>query len=350
MDAEEAHEYAMSWGQRVNESGFFKWLANSLYYYENPILGQTLDGIFFPNPVGLAAGFDKNALLMEALEAIGLGFIEVGSITARPSKGNPKPRAFRLPKDKALVNRMGLNNHGAVEICHRLQGHPCNIPLGLNVAKTHNPEIMGDKALEDYFQSFKLAQKVADYITLNISCPNTEEGKTFEDEGALSELLQTLLKSDKQVSQPVYVKLSVDLEKEQVFRLTELCLDFGVNGFVATNTSNLREGLNTEQETIDKIGRRGLSGEPLAERSTQIIRWINEASEGRKTIIGVGGIDSGKRALEKIEAGADLLQVYTGLVYKGPALIKEINRSIAHRMDQLEISRVRSLKNQLLEV
>ena len=350
MDAEEAHNYTMDWGKRVNESNFLKWLANSLFFYENPILGQTIDGIYFPNPIGIAAGFDKNAQIIEALEAIGLGFIEVGSITALPSKGNPKPRAFRLEKDKALINRMGLNNQGAIEICHRLQSHPCNIPLGVNVAKTHDPSILGDKAIEDYQQSFKQAQKVADYLTLNISCPNTEEGKTFEDEAALTELLHALLKTEKQVTQPVYVKFSVDLTQEPLQKLVQLCLDFGVTGFVATNTSNSRDGLKSDAAKLNEIGRGGLSGAPLAQRSTQIIKWIREASEGKKTIIGVGGIDSEKSALDKIEAGADLLQLYTGLVFQGPSLIKKINRAIADKMDREGATAIRSLKNPVIGV
>lgn len=350
MDAEEAHEFTMQWGQRANESSFLQWLANSVYYYENPSLGQTIDGLYFPNPVGLAAGFDKNGLITKALEALGFGFIEVGSITAKPSKGNPKPRAFRLVKDKALINRMGLNNHGAVEVCHRLQQQACNIPIGINVAKTHDPSILGDAAILDYQQSFKQANKVADYITVNISCPNTEEGKTFEEEGPLRELLSALLETERLSTQPIYVKFSVDLAQKDLQKLVEICLEFNVHGFVATNTSTSREDLKHPQQALQDIGRGGLSGNPLAERSTQTIKWIREASEGKKTIIGVGGIDSGKEAQRKIEAGADLIQVYTGLVYQGPALIKDINRHLADRLDREGVTDLRFLKNPMVGV
>lgn len=343
-EAEDAHDFAMLWGERTEESSFLKWLANSIYFYENPSLGQTIDGLYFPNPIGVAAGFDKNARIINALESIGFGFVEVGSITAKPSKGNPKPRAFRLPKDKGLINRMGLNNQGAVDICHRLQQKQCSIPLGVNIAKTHDPDILGDKAIEDYRTSFQYAQKVADYITLNVSCPNTTEGKTFEDERALSELLHALLKDGAHFTQPVYVKFSVDLEKKELQKLVELCMQYKVSGFVATNTSTSRENLKHSKAELDKIGRGGLSGAPIAKRSNETIRWIYEVSKGKKNIIGVGGILNGNDALEKIKAGADLLQVYTGLVYQGPSLVKDLNRSIAHEMDKYGVGSIRELR------
>jgi dihydroorotate dehydrogenase len=366
LDAERAHDLAGTLGRKTGNSVALAALAKSLYNYQSPLLQQTRWGIPFRNPVGLAAGFDKNGHLPKAMQALGMGFTEIGSITAQARGGNPKPRAFRLSKDRALINRMGLNNDGAETIVQRLQNTDSGIPVGINIAKTHDPEIMGDAAIKDYAFSYQEACKVADYITVNISCPNTAEGKTFEEAGVLDELLSALLdqdsdndgnnnsiisKSDDDSGKnyndsgwavPTLVKFSSDLEKDSLQALLKVCERHGVNGYVACNTSSSRRGLDTDPAMLESIGSGGLSGAPLASKSVRTVRWIRELIGEDKPVIGVGGIDSFAAALAMLKAGANLLQVYTGLVYEGPALVKNINRKLAR---YLEDNGLRSLND-----
>lgn len=343
LDAEKAHTVTHTFAQTASSSFFLKSLARWIYNYQSSKLNQQIWGLNFRNPIGLAAGFDKNGEIPEIMEALGFGFVEVGSVTANPSTGNPQPRVFRLPKDRALINRMGLNNDGAQTIVKRLKNKKISIPLGINIAKTHDPAIMGDKAIEDYVISFNEAKKVADYITVNISCPNTTEGKTFEDRSALDELLSALkIREDARVV-PTAIKFSSDLTKDRLLELLEICENHRVHGYVACNTSAARDGLKTNQHRLETIGRGGLSGPPLAQKSIQIIRWISEATNGQKPIIGVGGIDSFETAHKMLLAGADLLQIYTGLIYEGPRLIKSLNRQLVRELDRLDIKSIHQL-------
>ncbi len=327
FEAETAHDHAMRAGRLVSSSSILQKLTKLLFGFEHTTLERKLWGINFKNPIGLAAGFDKNGLIVPGIEALGFGFTEIGSITANSSAGNPKPRAFRLPKDESLINRMGLNNHGAEVITGRLKTIQHEIPLGINIAKTHDPAILGKKAIEDYLFSFNAALPVADYITVNVSCPNTEEGKTFEDPASLRELLEAIQPGNHEV--PVLVKFSVDLEKDELAALVEICEELEVNGYVVTNTSSGRKGLKCSASRLEAIGRGGLSGAAIAEKSTQIIRWLREDIQTTQPIIGVGGIRSVESAKAKLDAGADLLQIYTGLVYEGPALVKKIKQGLA---------------------
>ncbi|MEL7834009.1 quinone-dependent dihydroorotate dehydrogenase [Fodinibius sp. Rm-B-1B1-1] len=343
LDAEQAHSAVHRFAETVSKSSALKALASSIYNYQSPKLSQQIWGLTFRNPIGLAAGFDKNGQLPQAMEAIGLGFVEIGSITANPNTGNPKPRMFRLPEDRALINRMGLNNDGAQTIVKRLKNNKPSIPLGINIAKTHNPSIMGDAAIRDYVHSFTEAKKVADYITVNISCPNTNEGKTFEDPSALDELLSALQIRDDARVVPTTVKFSTDLSKDELLELLEICENHRVHGYVACNTSSSRDGLQTDQATLNKIGRGGLSGRPIAKKSVQIVQWISDATNGQKPIIGVGGIDDFNTALKMLLAGADLLQMYTGLIYEGPGLVKSINRQLLKELKELNISSIHQL-------
>lgn len=326
MDAESAHDLAMSAGELVSSSHLLQDLTKSIYGFEHSNLERNFWGINFKNPIGLAAGFDKNARIINGIAALGFGFTEIGSITAQSSKGNPKPRAFRLPEDDSLINRMGLNNEGAEKIISRLIGTDFPIPLGVNIAKTHNPAILGDKAIQDYVISFEEAEKVADYITINISCPNTEEGKTFEDSEALSALLEAIQPTSR--SLPVLVKFSVDLELELLSELTEICENFGIQGYVVTNTSSKRDQLKSSSKLIQSIGRGGLSGASISEKSTQIVHWLRNEIKTSHPIIGVGGINSVDEAKRKLDAGADLLQIYTGLVYEGPGLVQQLKKGL----------------------
>ncbi|MDZ7807944.1 MAG: quinone-dependent dihydroorotate dehydrogenase [Gracilimonas sp.] len=330
-DAEEAHELGLRIASLTNRSKLLQLLASSVYKTKDRSLEQELFGCHFPNPVGLAAGFDKNGNTPKAMQSLGFGFVEVGSITAKPSEGNPKPRAFRIPRDHSLINRMGLNNEGADVITERLSKVDLDIPLGVNIAKTNDAAIHGDAALRDYLYSYEKAQPVADYITINISCPNTGEGKTFEDPQALKDLLQTLEPS-KNSRKPSLVKFTVDIEKAALEELIDICEEHGIAGYMATNTSSIRKGLKTPDNILNEIGNGGLSGRAIQKRSTQVVKWISEITGGNKPLVGVGGIDSPEAAIEKIEAGAHLIQIYTGLVYEGPSLAKRINKALIGRL------------------
>ena len=331
LSADRAHDVAVAgadWLARV--PGALGVVRRIYGQHPDPRLQQTFWGLNFANPVGIAAGFDKNARALPLLQALGFGFLEIGSITARPSPGNPRPRSFRLPLDASLINRLGLNNDGAMAVTERLAQRALGgIPIGVNIAKTHDPAILGAAALADYAESFALAKPVADYITLNISCPNTTEGKTFEEPDALHALLATLKLAPPATQPPVLVKFSPDLDAGCLRELVAICEAAGIAGYIAVNTSTRREGLRTPPAVIAQIGRGGLSGGALRDRATAQIRVLAEATGGCKPIIGVGGISDAPSALEKLEAGAHLLQIYTGLVYQGPALISAINRGIS---------------------
>ena len=287
FDAEHAHHLA------INTARFVQALSPSLvqpiYAFDHPSLHQTIWGKSFANPVGLAAGFDKNAQLVRFWGKAGFGFCEVGSVSARASQGNNKPRAFRLPADRAIINRMGLNNDGAEDISRRLKKLPREgvLPLGINIAKTHDPQIMGEGALLDFRHSFRLLASLADYIVLNISCPNTAEGKTFEDPGSLDELLGTVIsdREDLGVHVPILVKLSPTFSQHVVFdsaieEILAVVQQHGVQGLVATNTASDRQNLVTSVEEIERIGRGGLSGAPLTTRTTRLVNYLYEKTKG----------------------------------------------------------------------
>jgi len=343
MDAERAHQLTLRFAQIAEDNDLLLQTTRFLYDYQSPLLSQQILGLNFRNPVGLAAGFDKNGEVPRVLQAMGMGFVEVGSITAKANAGNPKPRAFRLPIDQSLINRMGLNNNGAEIIINHLSGKALSIPLGINIAKTNEPTILGKEALHDYRFSYEQALKVADYITINVSCPNTGEGKTFEDPSALDELLDALDVSNHASSTPTLVKLSVDLDRNQLEQLVEVCEKHQISGYVATNTSSDRDNLKTSPKTLREIGRGGLSGRAIHPKSTQIIGWLYELIQGQKPIIGVGGIDCFAHALAKLKAGADLLQVYTGLIYEGPGLVKQINKELTRFMEARGLSSIQEL-------
>ncbi len=337
LDSEKAHHSTMMFARYSGSNSLLKSLAHSLYDFQSARLGQVRSGIFFDNPIGLAAGFDKNAEAIGLYESLGLGYAEIGSITALPSSGNPSPRAFRLPKDHALINRMGLNNEGASRIAERIRGKIAGIPIGVNIAKTHDPSIFGEKAVEDYLTSYRIATTVADYITVNISCPNTSEGKTFEDPAALKNLLDAIFNERTSHDPPLFIKLSVDLNENETSDLVMVCEHYGVDGYVCGNTSNNRTNLTTPKGKLHEIGSGGLSGRPVAGAANRLIRTVRNQVPDERTIIGVGGIDSFGAALDKFHEGADLIQIYTGLIYEGPGLIKQVNRHLDHFLTQHDI-------------
>lgn len=344
LDAETAHGLGM---QASRLSRAFQPIVRGRYSVEDARLEQriweteTRSGLLFRNPVGLAAGFDKNADLVPFWSALGFGFAEVGSVTAKPSEGNPRPRAFRLPADRAIINRMGLNNKGAETVARSLANlkTPEGFVVGINIAKTHDPSILGHDALEDFRTSVHHLLAFADYLALNVSCPNTAEGKTFEEPAPLEALLETVMseRAAQQSDIPVLVKFSppsAASDFETIDRLIDISLSLGVEGFIATNTASDRAGLKSPASRLAEIGGGGLSGRPLAERSAALVSHIYRKTNGTVPIIGVGGVDSPESAYERIQAGASLIQVYTGLVYEGPGLVKRINKGLVRFLER----------------
>lgn len=292
-------------------------------YPEKKVMGLT-----FPNSVGLAAGFDKNAKLFDELSAFGFGFIEIGTVTPRAQVGNPRPRLFRLPKDQALINRMGFNNDGAVKVAKRLKNKKTNIIVGGNIGK--NKDTPNEQAVNDYIFCFDNLFDVVDYFVVNVSSPNTPNLRELQEKKPLSEILHALQKKNhaKLNPKPILLKIAPDLTNSQLDDVIDIVLETKIQGIIATNTTISREGLLTEKAKIDWIGMGGLSGKPVRDRSTQVIRYIADKTNKVFTIIGVGGIHSPHDAKEKIEAGADLVQVYTGFIYEGPSLIRRINQQL----------------------
>jgi dihydroorotate dehydrogenase len=366
LDAETAHDVVFRMAEEVQQVGLFRNMAAAFLGRIPGNLHQNILGIAFPGPVGLAAGFDKNARLIGLLSRSGFGYLEVGSITARPAEGNPRPRSFRLPADEALINRMGLNNEGADKIVRRLAelGYPAfrnttypsvrtetdtgtglRIPVGVNIAKTHDSSITGDAAIEDYARSYALALGVADYVTVNISCPNTADGRTFETPGALNKLLERLMKTGNPRKVPVLVKFSNDIGTAELKELTGICESAGIDGYVATNTATSRASLRTPASTLAAIGNGGLSGAPIRKNALRVLSGLSEFTSGRKPLIGVGGIMTGEDAIERIRAGAWLLQTYTGLVYNGPGFPRLLNRHIASELEKRGLDSLEQLRH-----
>jgi dihydroorotate dehydrogenase len=296
-------------------------------------LNRNLFGLHFSNPVGMAAGFDKNAVLVDELSALGFGFIEIGTVTPKAQPGNERPRLFRLEKDHALINRMGFNNDGAVTIAARLSVRKGNAVIGGNIGK--NKDTPNERAAEDYLQCMEVLYPHVNYFVVNVSSPNTPNLRELQEKEPLRMLLSSLTAAAQAmtIKKPILLKIAPDLSKEMLNDILEIVTASGVAGIVATNTTLSREGLRTDAGKVNEIGAGGLSGRPLFERSTQIIREIKEKSHGKIPVIGVGGIFSAADALEKMEAGAALIQLYTGFIYKGPDLLKEINKELL-QMDE----------------
>ena len=291
-------------------------------------LQKKLLGLTFRNPVGLAAGFDKDAKLIDALSCLGFGFIEIGTLTPRPQPGNVKPRLFRLPEDQALINRMGFNNEGVLAAATRLKKKHPAVLIGGNIGK--NKTTPNESAHEDYTFCFNALYECVDYFVVNVSSPNTPGLRELQEKEPLKQLLTTVKKLSltKPVAKPVLLKIAPDLTESQLDDIVDILKTTGIDGVIDTNTTISRDGLRTDAETLQRIGNGGLSGKPLQQRSNEIIRYLRERLGKDFPIIGVGGIMTAEDAMEKLEAGADLVQVYTGFIYEGPLLMKRINQSI----------------------
>lgn len=290
-------------------------------------------GLKFGNPFGIAAGFDKNAMVASQLSALGFGHIEVGTVTFHAQEGNEKPRLFRLPDDKALINRAGFNNEGTVKVVERLKKTRPRCLLGINIGKSKI--VPNEEATEDYLKSFELVHGVADYIAVNVSSPNTPNLRELQKADALENLLSALQKRNLEKSaKPLLVKIAPDLSDGEIEAIIDICLKLNLAGIIATNTTIKREGLLTGKDEIEKIGAGGLSGKPLQARSTQVIEKIYQCSNGKLPIIGVGGIFTPEDAFEKITAGACLIQAYTGFIYQGFTFARDINFGLAGILDK----------------
>ena len=303
-------------------------LWKQLFCLEDDRLKREVFGLTFDNPVGLAAGFDKDAKLYNELAAFGFGFIEIGTLTPKGQSGNQKPRLFRLPHDEALINRMGFNNAGVDEAVERLKKRNTNIIIGGNIGK--NKVTPNQEATIDYEISFEALFSYVDYFVVNVSSPNTPGLRELQDKEPLTKLLMRLqeLNASKENRKPILLKIAPDLTDAQLDDIIAIVQDSKIDGVIATNTTIDRSMLTTDQKEVEAIGNGGLSGKPVRKRSTEVIRYLSEKSKKAFPIIGVGGIHSAEDAIEKLEAGASLVQLYTGFIYEGPALIKRINKAI----------------------
>lgn len=306
----------------------FKKLIRKIYCFSHDELEREVFGIKFKNPVGLAAGFDKNALLYNELSEFGFSFIEIGTVTPKGQPGNPRPRSFRLPRDKALINRMGINNIGADRIAINLKKRKSGVIIGGNIGK--NTDTPNNRAIDDYVYCFNVLNEVVDYFVVNISCPNIGDIKELQDYDMLTGILNILkqLSLKKGSEKPILLKISPDLNYGELDEVVDIALKTGIDGFVATNTTVKRENLISSGERISKIGNGGLSGLPLRDRSTEVIRYLVKKSEGRIPVVAAGGIMEPDDAIEKLRAGASLVQIYTGFIYEGPSIVKRINKKV----------------------
>ncbi|GAB4045831.1 quinone-dependent dihydroorotate dehydrogenase [Spirosoma litoris] len=308
-------------------------ICRKVYVLEDKRLNRTVFGLTFPNPIGMAAGFDKNADLVSELSDLGFGFVEIGTVTPRPQPGNPRPRLFRLKADGGLINRMGFNNKGVEPAAERLRHFARNkgnrqVIVGGNIGK--NKDTPNESALTDYLISFRALFDAVDYFVVNVSSPNTPGLRDLQEREPLTKLLTALQQENHQqpTPKPILLKIAPDLTDGQLDDIIAIVAETGIAGVIATNTTISRAGLKTSSTDIEQIGAGGVSGRPLRDRSTEVIRYLHQKSGAAFPIIGVGGISSPEDAQEKLNAGASLVQVYTSFIYEGPALAKRINKAL----------------------
>lgn len=333
FDPEKVHYFIFRWIKRLHRFGL-SGLLNKMGTVKDEQLEREVFGLTFKNPVGLAAGFDKDAKLYQELGDLGFGFIEIGTVTPKAQIGNPKKRLFRLKKDKGLINRMGFNNAGVYAATHKLtkvsqrKSNKNRLIIGGNIGK--NTATVPEDYTADYLECFMALHPYVDYFVLNVSCPNVSSHAKLNDKEYLVELITDVQEANKgfEEQRPIVLKIGPDLNDNQLDEIIELVADTKLDGVIASNTSMNREGLTTSEQRLEEIANGGLSGKPVADRSTRVIKYLADKSNRSFPIIGVGGIHSSQDALEKLEAGASLIQLYTGFVYEGPRLIKDINSAI----------------------
>lgn len=337
LSPEKAHAVTMALLDAASYWTVGRWFLTRWFGASRPVtdLARSVAGMAFPNPVGLAAGFDKDGKHLRGLACLGFGFIEVGTVTPRPQDGNPKPRLFRLPADKAVINRMGFNNEGLDALAERLRqwrksGHAPYIIIGGNIGK--NKDTPNESAQEDYLKGLVALHPWVDYFVVNVSSPNTPGLRALQEKEPLTQLLQTLQDKNQSLDnpKPLFLKIAPDLTNEQLDDIADIAKVCQLAGLIATNTTIERTGLHTPAETVAAIGAGGLSGTPLRARSTEVLRYLRAKLPHPIVLIGVGGIDSPAAAIERLEAGADLVQVYSGLIYEGPSLVRRLCKGLAH--------------------
>jgi len=328
FDPEKVHYFTFSLIRFLCKIPFVPSIFRSLYQVKDKKLERKLFGLTFKNPVGLAAGFDKNAVLYNELANFGFGFIEIGTVTPKGQVGNPKKRLFRLKDDQGIINRMGFNNEGLEAAIAQLKKNKGTLIIGGNIGK--NTQTVSENYTEDYEVCFQGLHPYVDYFVLNVSCPNVGSHAKLNDKSYLIELISACqkLNNAQETQKPILLKIAPDLNNQQLDEIIELVAETKIDGVIASNTSTTRENLKVSKERLQEIGNGGVSGQPIKDQSTKVIQYLAENSNKSFPIIGVGGIHSAKDALDKIEAGADLVQVYTGFIYEGPRLIKKINKAI----------------------
>jgi len=328
FDPEKIHHFTFSLVKFLSKIPGVPSIFRGMYQVNNKKLERNLFGLTFKNPVGLAAGFDKNAVLYNELANFGFGFVEIGTVTPKGQVGNPKKRLFRLKDDKGIINRMGFNNEGLEEAIEQLKKNKGKIIIGGNIGK--NTNTAPENYTEDYVACFKGLHPYVDYFVLNVSCPNVSSHAKLEDADYLKELITEVQKLNNTEAQqkPILLKIALDLNNQQLDEIIELVAETKIDGVIASNTSVNRDNLKASKERLQEIGNGGVSGQPVKDRSTRVIKYLADNSNKAFPIIGVGGIHSEKDALEKLKAGADLVQIYTGFIYEGPSLVKRINKAI----------------------
>ena len=328
FDPEKIHYFTFSLIRFLCKVPFFSAIFRAMYLIEDKRLERNLFGITFKNPVGLAAGFDKNAVLYNELANFGFGFIEIGTVTPKGQEGNPKKRLFRLKDDQGIINRMGFNNDGLETAIVQLKKNKGKLIIGGNIGK--NTQTSPQNYTNDYEECFKGLHPYVDYFVLNVSCPNVGSHEKLNDKEYLLELILAIqnLNLLEPTQKPILLKIAPDLNNNQLDEIIEIVAETKIDGIIASNTSTSRSGLKASKKYLQEIGNGGLSGLPIKDKSTRVIKYLKDTSNKAFPIIGVGGIHSAKDALEKIEAGADLVQIYTGFIYEGPGLIKQINKAL----------------------
>jgi dihydroorotate dehydrogenase len=326
FDPEKVHYFTFSLIRIVSKIPGFSSLFRALYLLKDPSLERELFGLKFKNPVGLAAGFDKNAVLYNELANFGFGFIEIGTVTPKGQVGNPKQRLFRLQDDQGVINRMGFNNDGLDAAISQLKKNKGQLLIGGNIGK--NTDTKPEDYTKDYITCFNGLHPYVDYFVLNVSCPNVDSHAKLNDKGYLLELIFEVQKANRTFDKqkPILLKIAPDLNDQQLDEIVDVISETNLDGVIASNTSIDRSGLKVSNARLSEIGNGGLSGQPIKDKSTRVIKYLSKKSNQSFPIIGVGGIHSALDALEKLEAGADLVQVYTGFIYEGPKLIKDINK------------------------
>lgn len=328
FNPEVAHNLTLNGLKVLRRIPFARNIVRLIYKREHPNLEREVFGIKFPNPVGLAGGLDKNGEVYNELSDFGFGFVEIGSLTAKPQPGNPKPRLFRVVKDKAIINRMGINNHGVTQAIRNINSNHPRVIIAGNIAP--NSSSQGEQVTEDYKTAFSLLYDFVDMFVINISCPNVVGLTSLQEVSSLSDIMDNLLnmRTGFDAYKPILLKLSPDLTHSQIDEILDYALVSGIDGIVAGNTTRSRDGLTIPEEKIKEIGNGGMSGAPVHQKNLEMVRYIYGKIGNKLPIIGVGGIMTPEQAKEMLDAGASLIEIYTGFIYEGPAFVEKILRYI----------------------